>query len=102
MDSPSQNMLLNSAEFNLLMEEMRLIKMQLTKLTDSIRKEKLKERLHGDWIAEEEVLRECKISRGKLFTLYKEGKVAKTTMGDKGNYYKPEDFRKILDNNVNN
>lgn len=101
MDSSSQNMRLNSAEFDLIMGELRLVKMELECITKTIVEEKLKKKLLGNWIPEKEVLEVMNISRGKLFMLYKEGKIAKTTLGSKGNYYNPDDFRKILDENVN-
>lgn len=101
MDEPSKNKALYSPELNTLLGEIRLLKGEVEKLMKALYTEKKKDKLLGDWISEKEVIELTGFSRGKLHILWKEGKVAKSTIGEKGNYYLATDFKKLLDKNAN-
>jgi predicted DNA-binding transcriptional regulator AlpA len=99
MESPSQKILINSSDATLILEECRILKHELLGLIELIKREKKKEKLFGDWIHESEILELTGLSRNTLYNLYKEGKLKKSSISGKSNYYKMSDFKKLLNDN---
>lgn len=99
METPSQNLLINSSELVAIFEELRVVKSELNSLITLIKDEKRKEKMFGLWVSEPEVLMATGLCRTSLYNLYKAGKVTKSTLSGKANYYKMSDFKKLLDEN---
>jgi biotin operon repressor len=55
-----------------------------------------KDLLHGDWISESELCSLTGISRNTLLKLRQEGKIIRSSISGKKNYYRVSDFKKLL------
>lgn len=82
-----------------LIELIRLLDKKIDLLSEEIKVQKIKEKLFGEWVVEEEIIVLTKLSRGTLFKLYKEGQIERSKLSGKSNYYKPSSFKKLLDKN---
>jgi hypothetical protein len=99
MEFPSQKLLLNSSEAACIVEELRLVRMELSALTESTKHEKKREKLLGEWMPEHEIIELTGLSRNTLYNLWKAGKISKSSIKGKANYYKAGDFKQLLKEN---
>lgn len=58
-----------------------------------------KEKLLGTWVSEKELMLMTGISRNTLLKLRQEGKITRSSISGKKNYYRLTDFKKLLDKN---
>ena len=99
MITPIQKIHLNSSDTELILEELRLVKQEISALVESNRVDKKRDKLFAEWIHESEVMELTGLSRNTLYNLWKTGRVAKSSIAGKANYYKMSDFKKLLNEN---
>lgn len=99
MSIPFQKIPLYSAETSVLLEELRLIRLEIEAIKSSINTDKRREKLFGEWIHEKELMTLTSYSRNTLYNLWKQGLVTKSSISGKANYYRMSDFKKLLDKN---
>jgi len=99
MSIPFQKIQLYSAETLVLLEELRLIRLEIEELKSAVHSDKRSEKLFGEWIHEKELMKLTNHSRNTLYNLWKQGLVTKSTISGKANYYRMADFKKLLDKN---
>jgi hypothetical protein len=58
-----------------------------------------KDVLHSGWISESEVRALTGLSRNTLLKLRQDGKILRSTISGKKNFYRIDDFKKLLDKN---
>lgn len=80
-------------------EELRLVREELALLSKLMRLEVRKGKMFGEWISEAEVTEMTGLHRNTLYNLWKEGKITKSTIKGKANYYKLSDFKQLLEQN---
>lgn len=90
---------LNSNEYTQIIEELRLVSTTVNSLIELFKINKQREKLLGEWIHEKEVIKLTGLSRNTLYNFYKEGKVRRSSISGKSNYYKMSDFKTLLDKN---
>jgi len=82
-------------------QQLKQLCVKFDELSKVVGKEKQREKMFGEWLSEEDVIAATGLSRGTLFKLYKEGKVGRSKLSGKRNYYRLSDFRMLLDKNEN-
>lgn len=82
-----------------LIEEVRVLQYSIAELAALTKHERIKNKMFGEWISEKEAMQLTGLSRSSLFTLTKQGKLIKSSIAGKKNYYKLSDFKRILDEN---
>ena len=80
-------------------EYLKRIEKKIDLLAEKLSIEKKKAQLLGAWISEKELCKIEDISRNTLLKLRQEGKITRSTISGKKNYYRMTDFKKLLDNN---
>ena len=61
--------------------------------------QKKKDQLFGEWIEEKEIIALTGLSRNTLLKLRQQGKITRSSLAGKTNYYKASDFKKLIDRN---
>jgi hypothetical protein len=77
MRPPIKKLLLNSHESDSVLEELRLVRVEITELRNELRKKNAKEKTFSEWINEKECMELTGLSRGTLLTMVQEGKITK-------------------------
>ena len=86
-------------ELKELAEEIRALQYSVAQLIAATKDEHRKNKMFGEWISEKEAMQLTGLSRSSLFTLTKQGKLIKSSIAGKKNYYKLSDFKRLLDEN---
>lgn len=84
-----------------LIEYIRLLERKIDLLTEAVGVQKKKDQLFGEWVEEKEVIIMTGLSRNTLFKLRQEGRITRSTLSGKQNYYRLSDFKKLLNRNEN-
>src|SRR4051812_41229597 len=86
-------------ELNRILEYLKLIDRKIDLVTEAIAIQKKEQQLFGMWISEKELIKLTGLSRNTLLKLRKEGRITRSTISGKKNYYRLSDFKRILDEN---
>jgi len=84
-----------------LIQYLKSLEAKIDLLTDAVSVQKKNKQLFGEWIEEKEVMAMTGLSRNTLLKLRNEGKIRRSTLAGKQNYYRLSDFKKLLDQNEN-
>jgi hypothetical protein len=82
-----------------LIQYLKTLEEKIDLLTEAVKVQKKKDRLLSEWIEEKEVIAMTGLSRNTLLKLRNEGRITRSTLAGKQNYYRISDFKKLLDRN---
>lgn len=82
-----------------LIEHIRLLEMKIDLLIQVINVQNKRERTFGEWLEEKEIISLTGLSRNTLLKLRQEGRITRSTISGKQNYYRLSDFKKLLEKN---
>ena len=80
-------------------EYLKQLEQKIDLVLAALENQSKKEKLLGTWVSEKELMLMTGISRNTLLKLRQEGKITRSSISGKKNYYRLTDFKKLLDKN---
>ncbi|TAH43648.1 MAG: DNA-binding protein [Bacteroidetes bacterium] len=78
---------------------LKQLEQKIDLILEALENQTKKEKLLGTWVSEKELMLMTGISRNTLLKLRQEGKITRSSISGKKNYYRLTDFKKLLDKN---
>lgn len=82
-----------------LIDLIRLLEKKIDLLSDELIIQKKRDKLFGEWVEEKEIISLTGLTRNTLLRLRQEGRITRSTLSGKTNYYRLSDFKKLLEKN---
>lgn len=97
--SPSQNLFINSHEAESILSELRIVRSDLLTVLQIVRNDKRQQKIFGEWWPEKDVIAITGLSRNTLRNMVVQGRITRSSISGKSNYYRASDFKALLDEN---
>jgi hypothetical protein len=82
-----------------LKDYLELLELKIDAIHKAVQAQKKKDILFGEWVSEKEIIEMTGLSRNTLYNLRLQGKITRSSIGKKKNYYRISDFKKLLEKN---